>query len=1126
MGRGRRHVSTLVLLACAALSVGWADERADPVAIQREIRHLETEFFELQAAGKIDDAFAVLDRMASIDPDHPYVFALIVSEYRNSQRFDEAEERMLARGRPGPGLEYGLGHVDFFRTEYEKAEKRYREALEQYRARGHLAGQAAAHVFLGNTLWSRHKSSGYEDCVREYRKARDLFEQLEDPGGVAQALSRLATVQQATRRYDEAERSARDAVGYAEQSGDFTALGRAWKKVGEVLVADGREAEAVKEYERALEVQRRWNDRPGELATLMHLSGIYTKRDRDPHAESVLLEAVRLARVLGDRDSEVRARTKLAGHYETVGREREAIAQLRRVLEDPSAFRSRYKEPRARYQLGELLFDLGELAAAGHELELAAASASRVEFTSVEADVRTRLATILISNGSFARALVQQLRALELYRSRKSGTADEISALNNVGLIYYEMGVFDSAERYLGEGLKLAVELDDRARESLLRQNLALTLSEQGRLDESLDQQLRAIAPLEEIDDPRMLAFGRTNAAATLWRLGRKERASELLQAALTSFRDPAYRSAAGEGLVLNLLGDFAKQEGELDRALSHYRDARDIARDHGASVQLGRALYSRAELYRRTSRPDQALTEYREALEVHERMRSRTGTGEFKMRYISGSAELYERAISAQVDLENSPAPETFRLVEQAGARSLSDSLAESHADVDLSLPPDLAQKQRAMIDLVGTSYRDFVAAGDAETREAARRKLGEADERLQAFELTLRQAAPQYADVVYSDPITLRDVQRLLRDDETLLRYYVGEFIALLWVVDRKGARVSRLASPDELARRVERFSSAARRPDARAESVTAAAADLAAELLPSGIAPGRRLVVVPDGPLHYVPFEALRRDGRSLIEDHEIVSVPSVTVLDLLRDTPGSTAPAGFLGVGDPIPSSEDTRFGPLPFSRQALGRIAGLFPDERTAVVTGKQANRQRVLNELERDYRLVHFATHGWLDDDTPKYYGLRLSSTAGDGSGDFLTLNDIFGLRLTSDLVVLSACRSGLGEQLRGEGLVGLTRAFLYAGARSLVVSLWNVNDRSTAELMEAFYRELATGRSIPAALRHAKLGFIRSEVPALRRPYRWAPFVLIGDPGPVGVGLNPSAELRTNPVLSEPESP
>jgi len=328
------------------------------------------------------------------------------------------------------------------------------------------------------------------------------------------------------------------------------------------------------------------------------------------------------------------------------------------------------------------------------------------------------------------------------------------------------------------------------------------------------------------------------------------------------------------------------------------------------------------------------------------------------------------------------------------------------------------------------------------------------------------------------------------------------------MLWIVDRDGARFVRLPPVSEIAALVERFRDEAGRPTVTMSSRVPGnveAGKLLGALGLSGLAEGRRLLVVPDGPLHHLPFGALQEQGRYLIEDHEIVVVPSATTLALMRREPVRTAPGGFLGIGDPEAPSEDPRFSSLPDSAKALADIAAAFAPERRVVLEGARCTKQELRDQPLDSFRYVHFATHGWLDRERPGYFGLRLRASGPEAAEDFLTLDEVFSLRLGADLVVLAACNSGLGEQLRGEGLVGMARGFLYAGARSLMVTLWNVGDATTAEFMRRFYAELRSGRTVSDAMRRTQIGSIRSGHRALRQPYSWAPFVLIGDPPPKG---------------------
>ncbi len=182
-------------------------------------------------------------------------------------------------------------------------------------------------------------------------------------------------------------------------------------------------------------------------------------------------------------------------------------------------------------------------------------------------------------------------------------------------------------------------------------------------------------------------------------------------------------------------------------------------------------------------------------------------------------------------------------------------------------------------------------------------------------------------------------------------------------------------------------------------------------------------------------------------------------------------------------------------------QEVERAAAYFPAAERRVLLGVAATKQALQDLDLADYRILHFATHGRIDEKVPSRSGILLSRRDGAAGERFLTLNEIFHLKLDSNLVVLSACRSRRGRLVRGEGLVGITRGLFYAGARSVMVSLWNVNDRSTADFMDAFYTELGKGGSLAGALRRAKLDFLAHPRSGYRATTRWAPFLLVGDP-------------------------
>lgn len=381
---------------------------------------------------------------------------------------------------------------------------------------------------------------------------------------------------------------------------------------------------------------------------------------------------------------------------------------------------------------------------------------------------------------------------------------------------------------------------------------------------------------------------------------------------------------------------------------------------------------------------------------------------------------------------------------------------------------------------------------------------------------------------------PLRLEEIQALLDADTVLLEYAVGRERSYLWTVSSRGIQSFTLAPRAEieaLARRVHEQLAAPLRP-ARTAAIQGRDADTDLRALsrlviePAAAVLTRRIVLVVPGTLSLIPFGALPLDGAGrLIERHEILQVPSAATLQAMRAlTAGRPRPRKLAAVfADPVFDRDDPRvrgaasglrgeqvpseprfagvsLTRLPFSQGEAKAIASLAP---TSVETfvGLDATRERALDGRLSDFRFIHFATHGIVNQEVPNLSSLVLSlvDRKGRRRDGFVMLPDVYDLALNADVVVLSGCQTALGRQVRGEGPIGLARAFMYAGVSRVVASLWKVDDLATAELMKRFYRGMLTDGLTPAAaLRAAQL-----ELAADRRwasPYFWAPFVLQGD--------------------------
>jgi CHAT domain-containing protein len=370
-------------------------------------------------------------------------------------------------------------------------------------------------------------------------------------------------------------------------------------------------------------------------------------------------------------------------------------------------------------------------------------------------------------------------------------------------------------------------------------------------------------------------------------------------------------------------------------------------------------------------------------------------------------------------------------------------------------------------------------------------------------------------------------------LDERSILLEYFVGKSASYMFAVTHDQAQVYELSNEKTLSSLITQIRDVLQKPDLAFQlsekshtKFVNLAFDLHQKLFKpiQSLAQGKsRIIISPDGPLHYLPFEVLLSDNVSarspnfahlpyLARDFEIRYVPSVSVFSLFaqRDLNGQEIQhKQLLAFADPAfgkgsQASSSIRewvgtLGALPYTRPEVQGIASLYPSDQTNVFIGSQATEKNLKSLDLQQYKYIHFASHGLIDEQKPQFSALILSPDAKNEEDGFLTAREVFDLKLNADLVVLSACKTGLGKRIRGEGVTGLSRAFLCAGAPSVLVSLWNVYDHSTAEFMKDFYQSLEEQKMNKAdALREARLKMMKTS--KYSHPYYWAPFVLIGN--------------------------
>jgi CHAT domain-containing protein len=557
------------------------------------------------------------------------------------------------------------------------------------------------------------------------------------------------------------------------------------------------------------------------------------------------------------------------------------------------------------------------------------------------------------------------------------------------------------------------------------------------------------------------------------------------------------------------------------------------------AEAGLGAALERRGET-------DAALAHYRRAVESIEAVRGTIDVAEEKASFFEDKLEPYRKVVDLLVRMDESQpgkghAVEAFPYSERARARAFLDLMTEARMNVEAGIAPEMLARQRELAQRMSDVQSQLI---DAHSRKAPEAELAELDEELEraddeysSLSREFRRLYPRYAEIQYPEPMDLSEIQEMLGETSLLLEYLVGESGSFLFAIRKREYKVARLPPASRLRDEVKRLREAVSRPERAAlVSYVSAGSNLYDELvLPAkALAEGaEEILVVPDDVLHYLPFELLlkttgaplRPDPRSLpylVRDHRISYLPAAGLLPAISTAEGRGVPSmDLMALGDPtydgtagladgsgeavlrgaFDGNEPWKLRRLSHSREEVTRILELYPKGRAEVLLGEQATEANLTSDgrLSR-YRIVHLAAHGLLNESRPQFSGLVVSLPHGPSPEDgLLQAYEIFNLELNAELVVLSACETGLGKEIHGEGIVGLTRAFLYAGASAVVVSLWKVADSSTSELMVRFHQHLTGGGSRSEALRRAQLDLV--EKGAFAHPYYWAPFVLVGMP-------------------------
>jgi CHAT domain-containing protein/tetratricopeptide (TPR) repeat protein len=896
--------------------------------------------------------------------------------------------------------------------------------------------------------------------------------------------------------------------------GQWQTLGDRWhaavtlNEIATVHYSISKLEPARNEYEQVLTLWRNLNDTRGEAEALNNIGTVHGKLGDPRRALEYFTQALPLIRAAGDRGDESALLNNMAVMYSYLGQEKEALEYYMQTLASSRAARDRYQEALELHGIGLVYFSFGEYQKALEQMRQSFRIEQAIGDRHLSAITLIQLGRVFARLSDFDKAMDYYAQALPLSREvgDKSG---EATSLQYMGTVYRMRGDARKALEYLDQALQISQTSKLARVETSVRMEIGAAYADLG-------------------DRPKALSYYR-QAIESHRAAGRSDgETSALIQAG------PLY---AG-------IGDTGKAIESLDQALA-------LSRSLGFKEFEAQALAGRARVERDTGSPGDARADLEGALPIIESARTDLDNQDLRASYFASNRKYYELYIDVLMQLQEAGA--AFEASERARARSLLESLAETHADIRQGADPELLERERTLEQQLNATERrrmQLLNRKDrAEQVRVVEKELNGLLSDYQDLQARIRLTSPHYAALTQPRPMTLKEIQQQVLDKDTvLLEYALGDDRSYLWAVTSEsieGFELPKRAEIETSAKRGYELLKTSHRREFQRQTQLALAGLSRMLLGPVSSRIGqKRLVIVGDGALQYIPFEALPEpaaaNSQPLVAEHEIVNLPSASVLALLRQEINGRKPAAkaIAMLSDPVfetddprvrrgvevpakaaanPAKDDelgqieltrsaadsgvTRFERLPFSRKEAESVEALTTPGQLMKAVDFSANKTTATSAEIAQFRIVHFATHGLINSQHPELSGIVLSlvNEKGQPQDGFLRMHEIYNLNLGAELVVLSACQTALGKEIRGEGLMGLTRGFMYAGSPRLVASLWDVRDEATAELMNRFYQGMLKENLTPAAaLRAAQVSLWKEK--RWEAPYYWAPFVIQGE--------------------------
>ena len=994
-------------------------------------------------------------------------------------------------------------------------------------------------------------TGNYPQALFAFKLTHKLGEQLNDKKALVGAYSGLGSVYEVFGKFDTSAEYHLKSVALLEQMDDKPRLAQSYANVGHAIRFKG-------DYRRGLEYYQK---------------------------------SVRLFQEIGDKTGLVSGLKDVALSYNLLGNQQAAIETFQKSLAILETFEHKRLKLHTLGLFGLTYVIQGRYQKALEAFQTSLKLAEEEKWMSRIIDLHSFIGTVYYKQGNYAQALESYEKSLGLAQTAQNQQKYAFASIQIADVLFSQGNQTQAAEFYR-RGLSLTEAITDSVSYEVFNNKSAMAHSlnrlgeiqvEQSNFKSALELYQKSLKLLETIP----VEGAPETLAALLNNIGNLHLAQKNYAEALTYYQKGLAFSEKIEiesatANSLNNIANVSYLQGNHAQSLEAAARAAEIAKRIGDREGLWTAQTTAGKVYRALNKPEQARQAFTDAIKIIESLRLSVAGNQARASYFARAQEPFEQYVELLMQMHAQRPSEKFNVIafeisERQRARSLLESLSEIGADIRQGVDTNLLQRERDIREQLNAKAENQIRIlndmnarptqplGGKEREERAatlNKEIITLTAEYQNIEAQIRQKSPRYAALTQPEPLRLSEIQLEVLDRDTiLLEYALGEKQSYLWAVTKDSIKSYELPPRSEIEAAVKRVYSLVSDGklviDDKAQTEYGREAARLSEILLAPVSAqlqAKRILVVADGALQYLPFGALpitkskvenpkskNNNGQPLIVENEIVSLPSASTLVLLRrQAHGRTAASKTLAVlADPVFSLTDARVKTtvadaatpitqgslitqnatvertandvgvlrdgiiqrLPFSRREAESILAAVPAGEKKQALDFEANRATALSPEMSQYRIIHFATHGLLHSEHPELSGIVLSlvNEQGQPIDGFLRLNEIYNLNLSADLVVLSACQTALGKEVKGEGLIGLTRGFMYAGSPRVVASLWKVDDVATAELMKLFYKKMLQEKMRPAAaLRAAKVEMWKQK--RWNAPFYWAAFEIQGE--------------------------